>query len=64
MKTLAALALFLAEVRAAGPPLGLDLYMPVPEANPFTREKVALRPPAVLRQTPLTRWDVGMCKLL
>jgi cytochrome c peroxidase len=24
------------------PPLGLDLYMPVPEANPLTREKVEL----------------------
>ena len=27
---------------ALRPPLGLDLYMPVPEANPLTREKVAL----------------------
>jgi cytochrome c peroxidase len=24
------------------PPLGLDLYMPVPESNPLTREKIAL----------------------
>jgi cytochrome c peroxidase len=24
------------------PPLGLDMYMPVPESNPLTREKVAL----------------------
>src|SRR5262245_43915586 len=24
------------------PPLGLDMYMPVPEANPLTREKVML----------------------
>ena len=24
------------------PPLGLDLYMPVPEANPLTRAKVEL----------------------
>jgi hypothetical protein len=23
-------------------PLGLDLYMPVPEENPLTREKIAL----------------------
>ena len=27
---------------ALRPPLGLDLYMPVPEANPLTREKVTL----------------------
>ena len=25
-----------------GPPLGLDLYMPVPEDNPLTPEKIAL----------------------
>ena len=37
---LAALAAADAEVLKA--PLGLDLYMPVPEANPLTREKVAL----------------------
>ena len=24
------------------PPLGLDMYMPVPEGNPLTREKIAL----------------------
>jgi cytochrome c peroxidase len=30
------------EVRASGPPLGLDLYMPVPQANPLTREKIKL----------------------
>jgi cytochrome c peroxidase len=27
---------------ALRPPLGLDLYMPVPEANPLTEEKIAL----------------------
>lgn len=43
MRLFAAFALLLAaEVRAAGPPLGLDLYMPVPESNRLTREKVAL----------------------
>ena len=43
MTTLPALALVIAlEVRAAGPPLGLDLYMPIPETNPLTRRKVAL----------------------
>jgi cytochrome c peroxidase len=30
-----------AEVWVLQPPLGLDLYMPVPEGNPITREKVA-----------------------
>ena len=43
MKSFAAFALLLAaEVRAAGPPLGLDLYMPTPESNRLTKEKVAL----------------------
>ena len=28
--------------RAAGPPLGLDFYMPIPPANPLTRKKIAL----------------------
>jgi len=31
-----------AEAWVPRPPLGLDLYMPVPETNPLTREKVAL----------------------
>jgi len=42
---LPALALALALGTAAGfgrPPLGLDLYLPVPPSNPLTREKVAL----------------------
>ena len=30
------------EDRLPDPPTGLDLYMPIPEANPVTREKVAL----------------------
>ena len=30
-----------AEVRVLDPPLGLDLYIPVPETNPLTREKIA-----------------------
>ncbi|MEP7365438.1 MAG: cytochrome c peroxidase [Acidobacteriota bacterium] len=43
MKTLVLLALAIApEIRAAGPPLGLDLYMPVPETNRLTPAKVAL----------------------
>ena len=43
MKTLILLALAIAaEVRPAGPPLGLDLYMPVPEANRLTPAKIAL----------------------
>jgi cytochrome c peroxidase len=29
-------------IRLLQPPLGLDIYMPVPEANPLTREKVVL----------------------
>jgi hypothetical protein len=29
-------------VLALRPPLGLDIYMPVPEANPLTTAKVAL----------------------
>ena len=45
MKILLAL-LFALAVRAETwflqPPLGLDVYMPVPEANPLTRDKVAL----------------------
>jgi cytochrome c peroxidase len=32
----------LAEVWIPKPPLGLDLYLPAPSANPLTREKVAL----------------------
>lgn len=36
MKTLVLLSLVLR------PPLGLDLYMPVPEANPLTAQKIAL----------------------
>lgn len=31
-----------AEVGFPQPPLGLDLYMPVPETNPLTRDKAAL----------------------
>lgn len=32
-------------------PLGLDPYMPIPEANPLTAEKIErTRPSAVLRQ--------------
>lgn len=31
-----------AEAGFPGPPLGLDLYMPVPEGNPITGEKIAL----------------------
>ena len=31
-----------AEVGFRQPPLGLDIYMPVPDANPLTREKVVL----------------------
>jgi len=31
-----------ANVVVLQPPLGLDIYMPVPETNPLTREKVAL----------------------
>lgn len=31
-----------AEAWVLGPPLGLDIYMPVPMTNPLTREKVAL----------------------
>src|SRR5687768_8557323 len=43
MKTVTVLVFVpIGKVRAAGPPLGLDVYMPVPEANPLTREKVAL----------------------
>jgi cytochrome c peroxidase len=41
----AVLALLLApaaETRFPEPPLGLDLFMPVPEANPLTQERVAL----------------------
>jgi len=37
VKTLVFLVLAIeAEVSAAGPPLGLDLYMPVPESNQLT----------------------------
>lgn len=39
---LAACALAAASVAALDPPLGLDAYMPIPEANPLTAEKVAL----------------------
>jgi cytochrome c peroxidase len=43
MKTLILLALTIAmEVRAAGPPLGLDLYMPTPDTNRLTPAKIAL----------------------
>jgi len=43
MKPLILLALAIAtEVRAAGPPLGLDLYMPTPDTNRLTPAKVAL----------------------
>ena len=43
MKMLVLLALAIPwEVRAAGPPLGLDLYMPVPETNQLTSGKIAL----------------------
>ena len=30
------------EVRASGPPLGLDRYLPAPESNPLSKSKVAL----------------------
>ena len=36
------LLLAMTEVRAAGPPLGLDLYMPMPETNRLTPAKIAL----------------------
>ncbi len=39
---LAAGVLAVASVAALDPPLGLDAYMPIPEANPLTAEKVAL----------------------
>jgi cytochrome c peroxidase len=45
MKVVLTLALafaFGAEAWVLRPPLGLDIYMPVPAANPLTREKVAL----------------------
>src|ERR1041385_7645831 len=44
MKLLFALLLALASRNAIvlQPPLGLDIYMPVPESNPLTREKIAL----------------------
>jgi cytochrome c peroxidase len=45
MKSGVLLALMLTPSLEAGlvqPPLGLDLYMPVPESNPLTSEKVAL----------------------
>jgi cytochrome c peroxidase len=43
MKPLILLAFAIgSEVRAAGPPLGLDLYMPVPETNRLTPAKIAL----------------------
>jgi len=43
MKTLLLLALtFATEVRAAGPPLGLDLYMPTLDTNRLTPAKIAL----------------------
>jgi cytochrome c peroxidase len=32
----------LGQTMVLDPPLGLDLYMPVPETNPLTREKIAL----------------------
>ena len=42
MKALILLTLAMTEVRAAGPPLGLDLYMPTPEINRLTPAKIAL----------------------
>lgn len=45
MKVLLALAFALllrVEVMVLQPPLGLDMYMPVPEANPLTHDKIAL----------------------
>jgi cytochrome c peroxidase len=43
MRILPAFALLIAvEVWAAGPPLGLDLYMPIPETNPLTRRNIGL----------------------
>lgn len=41
-------------------PLGLDLYMPVPEANPMTAEKIELGRVAQ-RPPPLARWVDGVC---
>jgi cytochrome c peroxidase len=35
-------AFLTAETVVLTPPLGLDIYMPVPEANPLTREKIEL----------------------
>jgi cytochrome c peroxidase len=40
--TLAIALLLRAEVWVLEPPLGLDLYMPVPDTNPLTPDKVAL----------------------
>jgi cytochrome c peroxidase len=34
--------LLFAPAERTGPPLGLDLYRPIPEENPLTREKIAL----------------------
>ena len=43
IRALLALTLILAgEVWVPKPPLGLDLYMPVPETNPLSRAKAAL----------------------
>ena len=46
LKTLAILFMLTAALAGSNvvlqPPLGLDLYMPVPEANPLTRAKVEL----------------------
>lgn len=45
MKALCVLVFVLvlgAEAWVLQPPLGIDIYMPVPEANPLTRSKVEL----------------------
>ena len=42
LSILAAALLLPGILPAEAPPLGLDLYRPVPEDNPITREKVAL----------------------
>ena len=45
----------LAAAAAVALPLGLDLYMPVPEDNPLRADRIALGRQAVLRPSALTR---------
>jgi hypothetical protein len=54
-------ALIAAEpMRPIAIPLGLDLYLPVPEENPLTADKIELGKRPVQRHAPVARSDAGL----